>query len=173
MEPATGTGKPKSCTYETAEGLCGQPVKARGLCLKHYKVMARAGAFRDPAALGREVARTENLSRLQEARRLLEERAPGFSKDIIRAARVSSKRGELRALLELVQLLRVVEPLPKEEATGQKVTVQIGVALPHLPVPAQVQVAAGSPAGESPRTLVGEVAETPAGKGNGVGTEAA
>jgi hypothetical protein len=56
----------------------------------------------------------------------------------------------LRALLELVQLLRVVEPLPQEQPAGAQVTVRIGVALPHLPADAQYLGAGNVPSAALP-----------------------
>jgi hypothetical protein len=46
--PGTPAAKP-GCTVELATGFCGEKVRARGLCHRHYKVLARRNAF---ASLG-------------------------------------------------------------------------------------------------------------------------
>ena len=53
MSNAVNSARPGKCSFELAEGFCGKRAIARGFCGRHYKAMARRGAFKvDRPAFG-------------------------------------------------------------------------------------------------------------------------
>lgn len=149
-----GTSAGTGCQFETVTGFCGEPVRARGYCSKHYKVMNRKGAFkpaeRAPLAPGATVtdpAIERNLNTLERARLKLE----GYSEELIDclvlAAKVAASKGNSapaeNALLHARVLAPIATPSNGKDTGGIRVLVgvQLGTtaSVPGTAVPATLQ----------------------------------
>jgi hypothetical protein len=143
-EHGTDTAGTTGCLYDLAGKLCGNPIRARGYCEKHYKVLNRRGAFRaapltlQPATTTDQVDR--NLGHLERARQALDAHAEKLVEHLLTAAEVAARKGDSKPAEWGLLHTRTVEPVfmggggkAAGAHEGQGIRVLIGVQLGQQP----------------------------------------
>jgi hypothetical protein len=130
------------CTWVNHDGeLCNRPTKARGFCQAHYRAIWRRHGFTDIKRLKTtEKGAARNLEILQARREAAKTRlvrdAVEYARDWREASKQAVKSGNHRPAQDALLHAGVIEPVADPRQVGSSVIVRIGVALPHLPLPA-------------------------------------
>ncbi len=102
------------CLYDIDGDFCGQPVRARGYCMRHYKILNRKGAFSDtrviPAGSDSETA-DRNMGHVARARLQLEQHTEAIVGHLMRAIEVAANKGDSRPAEWGLLHARAVEPV--------------------------------------------------------------
>lgn len=150
----TGKRELSGCVYETDGYFCGQPVRARGYCMRHYKILGRKGAFKDirPIPPGSDADTADrNMGHLERARLQLERHTETFVQHLLTAAENAAKKGDSRPAEWGLLHSRAVEPV----LTGGGASSKGGAEVPGIRVLVGVQLtgtAASQPA-SIPQTI--------------------
>jgi hypothetical protein len=124
--------------YETDGAICGDKVRARGYCSRHYKVMLRANAFEPTRPIsGNPETVARNVGHLDRARLLLQAHTEELVSILLEAARKAAKRGDSKPAEWALLHSRTLEPVltggaaarPNGKDTDTGVKVIIGVQL--------------------------------------------
>jgi hypothetical protein len=126
------------CLYEIDGYFCGQPVRARGYCMRHYKILNRKGAFKDTRELppGSDAETVDrNMGHVERARQALDAHAEAAVAHLMTAAEAAAKKGDSGPAQWILLHTRTVQPvLTGGAASGGKdapagIRVMIGVQL--------------------------------------------
>jgi hypothetical protein len=128
----------RTCRYELTGGICGKPAIARGYCSRHYRALARRGAFKpNRPPIG--TATTEkgvqrNLDRLSEAKEKLERAAPAFARHLVQASKIAAQKGDSRPAEWGLLHSRAVAPIDAtKDEPGRAPIINIGVKVSGIP----------------------------------------
>lgn len=119
-EPGTA-----GCLYDLAGKLCGQPVRARGFCSKHYKVLNRRGAFKPAGSVTLQPTTTteqidRNLGHLERARIALDKHAEKLVEHLMTAAEVAARKGDASPAQWGLLHTRTIAPVITSTGTAGK-----------------------------------------------------
>lgn len=115
------------CLYDSAGVLCGEKVRARGFCKRHYNILARRGAFKPtektslaPGSAVTEQSIARNLGHIERARLRLEEHTETLVNHLLLAAEIAAKKGDSRPAEWALLHSRTVQPVLTGGGTSSK-----------------------------------------------------
>lgn len=129
VHPAPAVG----CSFDLGDGrkCLSLQIKSRGLCIKHYAQLLRAGAFHAGANAPFDPAAIElNRDRLIAAKGQLERMAPYAVQQIRHAIKHAAAKGDSRPAEWVLLHSRAIAPVAVDrQSSSSGVTVNVGVAL--------------------------------------------